>query len=76
MVPLFQCPQDYTFNIVQKTKPHVRGEITPQPEHSKRFTALYIEKNRKELERGDQEEKRNSERIIKPIIKSLSENGY
>ena len=62
MVPLFQCPQDYTFNIAQKTKPHVRGEITPQHEHSKRFTALYIEKKRKELDTGDQEEKRISKR--------------
>ena len=49
-----------------------------QPEHPKRFTALYIEKKREELERGYQEEKRKSKGkwIIKPVIKSLNENGY
>ena len=62
MVPHFQYPQDYSFHIAQKTKPHVRGEITLQPEHPKRFTALYIEKKRKELDTGDQEEKRISKR--------------
>ena len=78
MAPLFQYPQDYTFNITQKTKPHVSGEITPHPEQSKRFTALYIEKKSEEIDRGDQEEKRKSKqkRAVKPVIKSLSENGY
>ena len=39
---------------------------------------MYREK-REEGDRGDQEEKREEskgERVIKPVIKSLSENGY
>ena len=69
---------DYSFNIAQKTKPHVCDETTPHPEPSKRFTVLYREKKREELDRYDEEEKRKSKgkRAIKPVMKSLSENRY
>ena len=65
-------------NLAQKTKPHVHDETTPHPEPSKRFTVLYREKKREELDRYDEEEKRKSKgkRAIKPVIKSLSENRY
>ena len=44
-------------------------------EHSERFTELHREEKREEGDRGDQEEKRGSqkgERAIKPAISSLS----
>ena len=44
-----------------------------------RFTELHGEEKREEGDRGDQEEeKRGSqrERAIKPVITSISENGY
>ena len=69
---------DCSFNIAQKKKPHVSDETSPHPELSKRFTVLYREKKREELDRYDEEEKRKSKekRAIKPVMKSLSENRY
>ena len=66
---------DYkTSRLLVKKKKILHSEGHPQ-----RFTELHGEEKREEGDRGDQEEeKRGSqgERAIKPVITSISENGY
>ena len=64
----------HPYNLEDKTPRFIGGTVLHSQEHPESFTELYTEEKREEGDRGDLEEKR--ERAVKPVIRSLSENGY